>query len=407
MKHILKLTIFALVGAIAFQFAGIPGVLAYGGYKLYSEKLAPKVTVQGALFSSIDFTALADYAGDYEQGLFSTMINSMDIANDIRVVPNVKNKRNLTKLKAIANAKPFSTVEEYAGNLGYTPRVLEVKSGKSEFLIDLQEYEDEWMAAQLGPGSHANKTQIPFAQYTWNEVMKSLGAELNDRTAYFGFDSSSVDPYLNANHPYAAGDVVTEETNGVTNYYQATAATSSGENPSGTPGKWKKVNAEAIAKGFSAILDEEIAGSNLAQEAIGSISTGAEALAGQRELFRSHHEAYKKMGLIIYQSYTDYELLMDGIEDKITKYTKDDNTPIYLPGTNRKCMVKPVTWLTGSRRLIATPMQNMILATDLLSDVNEIKILEKSKLWTMPVGIKFKIGFQFQDLEALRISDQP
>jgi len=405
-----KLTNYLFKGFFLVMLAsmfGIAPALAIGGAQHFAKKLAPKVTMS-ALYTSVDVAALAAYAGDYENQLFSTMINGLDIASDIRVLPNIKNKRNLTKLTANANARPFSSDENYQGNLAYTPRVIEVKRGKVEMLIDWNDYAEDHLALEMGNGSGANKgaESIPFAQYTWDRVLKSLASDINDKTSYFGFDNSDTSAYDNANHPFAIGDQVYEDTNGVRNYYEATAVTASGENPAGTPGKWKNVNAEAITQGFKNLIAEEITGSNISPVNTGAVTSGTEALAAQRKLFRSLPEAYKKMGVTLYQSFTDYEFLMDGIEDKITKYTKDDNTPVYLPGTNKKCLVKPATWLSGSRRLIATPMENMILGTDLISDMNEIKVLENSKLWTIPVGIKFALGFQIRDLDALRIGDQ-
>ncbi len=409
MKKISNFLFPGLLLAFIFSIAGAAPALAVGGIQMFAKKLIPKSTllVDNALYSSIDVSALTAYAGDYEKQLFSTLVNELDVAADIRVYPNIKNKKNLTKLTATANAKPFVSTEEYQGNLGYTPRVIEVKQGKTELLIDLEDYRDEWMADQMGVGSHANKgaQNVPFAEYTWNEIIKSLAAEINDRTSYFGFDSSSTAVW-DSGTTYSIGNRVRLTENGVINYYEALAATLAGESPSTTPAKWKKVNAEAIAKGFKEIITEEIAASNISPVNTGAVTTGAEALAAQRALFRSLPVPYKKMGVALYQSYTDYELLMDGIEDKISKYTKDDNTPVYLPGTDKKCMVKPASWLSGSRRLMATPMNNLILGTDLLSDMNQIKVLEGAKLWTMPVGIKFAIGFQIRDLDALAVGDQ-
>lgn len=402
MKKIFSKIPFLFLLAVIFTVAGATPALAIGGIKMVAEKMAPKVTMT-ALYSSVDVSALAAYAGDYEQQLFSTMVNDLDIARDIRVMPMIKNKLNLTQLTATANAKPFSTDEEYQGSLGYTPRVLEVKQGKTELLIDLESYRNEWMADQMGPGSGANKTidNMPFAQYTMQELFKSLGAEINNRTAYFGFDSSSTAVYDNGDHPFAVGDRVYQVANGVKHFYECTVITSSGEAPATTPAKWKIVDAEAIAEG----LGSKIANSGKTPVNTGAVTTGAEALAAQRKLFRALDTPYKNMGVTLFQSYTDYELLMDGIEDKITKYTRADNTPLTLPGTDGKCIVKPATWLTGSRRLIATPSQNLLMGTDQLGDMNQIKIAD-SKLWTIPVGIKFGVGFQIRDLGAIEFGDQ-
>lgn len=409
MKRLINKIPFALFLAIIFAVGGATPAFAIGGLKMIADKVMPKLTMT-AVYSSVDVSALAAYAGDYEQQLFSTMVNGLDIASDIRVMPNVKYKRNLTQLIATANAKPFNITEEYQGNLAYAPRVIEVKQGKVELLINLEEYRDTWMANQMGVGSHANKGagDIPFAQYTWNELFKSLGAEVNDRTAYFGFDSSSTPVYDNANHPFSIGDRVYEDTAGVRHYYEATAATVSGENPAGTPAKWKNVDAEAIAKGFKEIIADELAASNgFSALNTGAVTTGAEALAAQKALFRSLPDAYKSMGVTIFQSYTDFELVQDGISSEVGKYTRaDESGTLTLPNTGGKAVIKPATWMSGSRRLIATPSQNLIMATDLLSDMNEVKVLENANLWTIPVGIKFGVGFQIQDLGAIAVGDQ-
>jgi hypothetical protein len=408
MKKVFNFLMVALFSMIVMSVAGPLPVLAIGGLAgaaNHALKMGIITPVKGALFTSVDVSALAAYAGDYEKQLFSTMVNGLDIANDITVMPNIKHKKNLTKLTATANAKPFSTTEEYAGALKYAPRVLEVRPGKVELLIDLEEYRETWQAEQMGPGSGANKNNIPFAAYVWDQVFKSLGSEINDRTAYFGIDkddAAAFDPGV----AYAVGDIVTFESNSITHYYRANTATLAGESPATHPAKWDNVSAEAIAEGLGAKLEAEVTAANLSEVALGAVTTGAEALAAQRELFRSLSPKYKNMGVTLYQSFTDYELLMDGIEDKITKYTKDDNTPVYLPGTDRKCLVKPCTWLAGSRRLIASPKPNILMGTDLLSDMNDIKVLENAKLWTMPVGIKFLVGFQIRDLEAITIGDQ-
>lgn len=408
MKKSYRILLLSFLGAMLFSIGGITPVLAIGGIKLIADKVVNKTTLINVAYTSVDVSGLAAYAGDYEQMLFSTMVNGLDIAQDIRVLPNIKFKRNLTKLTATSGAKPFSTAEEYNGSLNYTPRVIEVKQGKVEMLIDLEDYRETWMADQMNAGSGANKgvNDVPFASYVWSEVMKSLGAEINNRTAYFGFDSSATAVWDNGT-VYTAGDKVKfTEASGTINYYNANATTVAAESPATTPAKWDLVNAEAIAKGFAEIISDEITAGDLVATATGAVTNGTEALAAQRLLFRSLPESYKKMGVTLYQSYTDYEFLMDGIEDKISKYTKDDNTPVYLPGTNQKCLVKPATWLTGSRRLIATPSDNLIMGTDLLSDMNSIKVLENAKLWTMPVGIKFGLGLQIRDLDAIKIGDQ-
>lgn len=161
--------------------------------------------------AAADVSALATFPGEYERQLFSTMINSMDIAKDVTLLPNVKKKLNLTKLRVKKGARPYSgTHEPDTGDLIYTPRVLEVKVGKRDLLIDPEDYRATWMAPEAGSGSGASKKTIPFEQYVWAEVMKGLGAEINDETAYFGLDLSALTVVaFDAGDTYAVGEYIT------------------------------------------------------------------------------------------------------------------------------------------------------------------------------------------------------
>lgn len=350
--------------------------------------------------------ALAAYAGEYEQALFSTLVNSLDVAQDITVVPNVKHKLNMTKLKANSAPKPFNSTEEYEADLVYSPRVLEVKAAKSELLIDVEKYRTTWMGQALLPGSGSGKKEVPFAQYVWGEVMKDLAAEINNNVPFFGFGPDAFTAF-DAGATYAINDKIIFTDGGLIGYYIATDTTTAGQSPATHPAKWSKVNSRAIAEGFQSIIAAEITASAISPVSTGSVTDGATALAAFRALWRAMPVPYKSTGATIYCSYTDFEFLMDGIEDKIYKYTTPEVSPvIYLPGTERKCAIKPATWLGTSRRLICTPKENLVMGTDLLSDMNEIKVLEDAKLWTLPVGIKFLLGFQIRDVSAIRVGNQ-
>jgi hypothetical protein len=62
--------------------------------------------------------------------------------------------------------------------------------------------------------------------------------------------------------------------------------------------------------------------------------------------------------------------------------------------------------------LIAEPMEisqggyglNLVMGTDLLSDVTDIKVIED--VHTLKAGLVFDLGFQIQDLAALRLGNQ-
>jgi hypothetical protein len=397
-----------IVGAFIAFLAGFNPAIGAGVVFIGSKAIAKYSHVpQGvSLMAAADVSALAAFPGEYEQKLFSTLINSMDIVNDITLVPNVKKKLNLTKLRVKKGARPYSgTHEPDTGDLVYTPRVLEVKAGKRDLLIDPEEYRATWMASQVGSGSGASKKTIPFEQYVWAEVMKSLGAEINDDTAYNGLDLSALTVVaFNPASVYAVGDYITFGT--PTKWYKCITITTAGQSPLTTPAKWLDVTARVITKGLGTILGEEITAGNMAPVATGAVTDGATSKTAFKKVFRAHSDGYKGAGLVTFCSYTDFEFLLDGLSEN-TKYTNPDGTAVgklYLPETGKKNLIMPVTWLNGSRRLWCTPKENLLMGTDLLSDMNDIKVVED--VYTLKTGIKFVIGFQIRDLAALKVGDQ-
>jgi hypothetical protein len=405
-KKFLSFFLTFAIGAFIGSFAGIPlqAGVAFVGMKAASATFG---VMPGVAYSAVDVSALAAYPGEYEQQLFSTLINSLDIAQDIMVMPNVKNKVNMTKLTVGNGARPYSaTHEPGAGDLDYTPRVLSVSVGKRDLLIEPEAFRATFMAKMVGPGSGASKMDIPFAQYVWTEVMKSLARELNDEVAFFGLDSSdiTITAFATGGSGYAVGDYVTFGT-APKRWYKCIATAADTESPATHPAKWQDVTARVITRGLGTLIVDEIADSNLAATATGVVNSGATALAAFKKLFRAHSDAYKKAGLITFCSYTDYEYLLDGLTET-TKYTKEDASAgfVYLPETGKKNIIKPATWMNGSRRLICTPAENLILGTDLLSDLNDISVIPD--VYTLKTGIKFVLGFQIRDLSAIKVGDQ-
>lgn len=351
-----------------------------------------------------DISALAAYAGKYEQQLYAKMINGTDFARQLRVLPNVKNSVNMTNLRVQDGIRPYSDIVTASGNdLAYEPRKLTVGDGKRELLISPQKYRQTFMSESMRPGF--NPMEIPFAAFTWGEVMKSVGAELNDKTIWHGFDKSTATAY-SGSATYTAGDYITVTTGDKVDFYKCLSNTTAGESPSTAAAKWQLVNAEAVCKGLGTIIAEEIAASNLTAEAIGAItSTAGDALTSFRQLFRSQSDANKMRGVTIFCSFTDYELLLDDVEKEVSKYTRDDvSAGFVLPGTGNRCRVEPATWITNSRRMICTPPENIVVGTDLLSDMQRIRT--KENLWTLEAGIAFSLGVQIRDLQEIRINDQ-
>lgn len=370
--------------------------------------------------SDADLSAITSYAANNQAPLISTLINGMDIAQDVMVMPGVKNKIPMPKLKVGNGARPYSGNQEFkVKNLKYSDRFLEVKASKRELQIDPEDYMNTYLAWINSPGSNSAKKDIPFAQFMWDQVIKAYQRELNDETAYKGFDGSATADF-NAGSVYNPGDRVkfasaTDNPNSVKDWYQCVTLTSAGQSPDTHAAKWLNVTARAIAPGIESYILAGISGSEIAPVATGAItSTAGVAIAAYKKLFRSFIAPYKNNGIIISASYTDFELLLDDLSDKY-KAVKDNVQAtgyLVLPDTQNKCIVKPATWLGTSRRLIAGPVapgearhMNLYMGTDLLSDANGISVKD-TELWKLNAGIKSRIGFQIQDMEAIKVGDQ-
>lgn len=408
-----------LMGALFAFIGGVNPAIGAGIFLVARMGLQHVALPTGALFNAVDVSAITAYADEHKRDLIATLINGLDIAQDITVVPNVKNKVKLPKLSVGNGLRPYSSTTEFKpGQLKFTDRELVTETGKRELLIDWRDFKNTYLAWRTSPGAKASKTfnDMTFSRFVWEQVIKNLQREINDETAYFGFDKGDAVAYSGA-ATYDPGDIITYTQNGVLEYFINLATTTAGQSPDSNPEKWLYATARAVAPGLKTYVDQLIASTELNEVAIGAITDGSTALAGFKELYRSHTPAYKRSGIVINASYTDCEFLLDGLEDKITKYTMTDVSGmvkmglIPIPGTNGKGYAKPATWLGESRRMIAQPIMpnttmglGLVLGTDLLSDLNDIKT--KENLWTIEAGIAAQIGFQIPDPEAVRINDQ-
>jgi hypothetical protein len=305
--------------------------------------------------NSPDISALSAYAGTYEQALFSTLVNGMDAANDLTVYPNVKDTIKLTKLTAGGGARPYRPQHDPNEDaLAYTGRDLSVKIGKLDLLVEPLKYTNTWMSQAMGAGT--NNNDIPFAQYTWEQVMKELAEEINDNTVWAG----------------------THNANGT--------------------------EAVDIATGLGTLIEAEIEYETLEPVTTGAI-TNENAVAKFELMMKAMPVAYRNRGFSIYCSYSSFDKYQEDYREKFKKYVEMNEAGQYtLDATSRRVNIVPCSWMGTSSRLVATPKENLLLGTDLLSDFNKINTVQD--VWTIKAGIAFKIGFQIRDLAALRVNDQ-
>lgn len=353
-------------------------------------------------------TALAAYPGTYEKKLFSLLYNGLDAFNDVRVIPNLKSKLQMTKLRVNKSAKPYTgDFKASANDMEFLPRELAVERAQRDITIHPDNFRGTFMEGMMGAGSNPGNKKVPFAQYVWQEVIGQLAADVNDRVIWGGLDKTDFSAWDNAT-TYTAGDLVTFVVDGETRYWRANASTLAAESPVTHPAKWDDVSLEAICEGFGSRLAKAITGNDITPIAIGTIdNSNVYAYAAFKELWRSLPVAYRRNGATIYCSFTDAELLMDDLESQLTKFTRAEVTStegFALPGTFGKGYVKPCTWMGETRRIMVSPKENLLIGTDRASDMNTIDT--DVHIYTVDAAISFLLGTQVRDFGAMVINDQ-
>ena len=360
--------------------------------------------------SNPTLTALTAYAGKYAPQLLGQLYRELNLnADGIRVIPGVKNKMIMPRVRIGRGLKPYTGVFASSDNqLKYSDRTLEVARAQRDLEIDPEKYRTTYLSQYIDAtsGSNANKpAQIPFAQFMWGEYMKENAQEIVD-LLYFGKGKDAFAAY-NAGTAYAIGNLITfgVSINGATEtqYFRALGTTTAGQTPLTHPAKWDRVDYLAIVKGFGAMLSDAITNEGFSQIANTGAITGTDAYNQFTAVWRLQSEQVKDSGAVVYCSRNSYELLMDSIETNVKKYFEQVDGISYLPKTDRKCIIKPVNWMAGSGRLICTPMNNLVVGTDQLSDLNTMTSIPKH--YTLETSLSFLFGTQIADLDVVTINE--
>ncbi len=359
--------------------------------------------------NSVDLSILQAFAGNYRQELFTALYNAFDAINDYTFWPGVKNTEKMTRLSVNGKAKPYTgDFNAINSDLKYTGLDLVVQPWQRDLRIKPSDFRNTFMAYNRGRGEASTNKKIPFDQFVWQTVFGQLAAGINNRSIYHGVGTAAFAAY-NAGTVYTAGNKIAfTKLNGEVGYYRCNATTTAGQSPETTAAKWDDWSLEAIMVGYGAVIAALVtlgkAAGGLDPFVTGAIDASDDAYQIQKDLFRQLPIAAQQQGATIFQSHTDYWLLADKFEDRVSKYTETDNGITFLSGTDKKCVIKPVTSMAGTRRLIATPKSNMIIATDELSDFNTINIVQG--VYHLDAGISGVIGVQIKDPEQMVVSDQ-
>lgn len=353
-----------------------------------------------------DLSALSAYAGKYDKNLFTRLFKELVLTADgVQVLNAIKSTLKLTRINTTKGIKPYTgKFVSMDGQLKYAERTITVNKAQRDIEIEPEKYRTTWMGEQRpGTNDAANKA-IPFAQYVWEAIMKQIAEEVVGML-YWGVGTSAFSAYSGAT-VYTAGALISFTNTSYSNetqYYKCLATTTAGQSPITNPEKWDWAGNLAFNKGFKAIIADAISTDGFSNVVTTGAITNSTAYAQFTSVWRALPDQYKRDGANMYCSQTVYEYLMDDLENT-TKYTKENNEVLYLPKTGKKAILKPVDWMYGSGKIIATPMNNLVIGTDSLSDMNTIGSVET--VYTTQNGITFLLGTQIRDLDGLAVNDQ-
>jgi hypothetical protein len=354
----ISLLIIAFIGLAAGTFfASAPIGLAVG-LSLTAIGMIPRA--DNALFMATpDTSALAAYAGKYEQKLFSTLRNSLDILQDITVVPGIKNTLKLTKLTVKDGVRGYREAFDAADDdLKYSGRDLSVELLKRDLLINPLKYRSTFMSEVMKPG--VNPADIPFAAFVGDQTMIKIAQEVND-AAYMAVKG-------------AATSVATTFDGLGTQIAAAIAA------------------------------ETAVAGTGLVPVATGAIANTT-AVAKVELMMKAMPVAYRRAGFNIYLSYDVFDKYNEDYREKYKKYLEPNDAGVFtVDNTARKVQIVPATWMNSSQRMIATPKENLLAGVDALGDMD--KIHTDVELEIIKWRVLFALGFQVRDLAAIRVNDQ-
>jgi hypothetical protein len=412
----LKLVLTLVVGiTLAFYMGNVfatafdrPELSTTIGVVLIALACIPK-TKEAVAFNeaSPDLSQIAKYAVANSKALIRRFYNGLRIADDITLQPNVKNKMPMPMLVINGQPRPYTgNHKANGGDISYTDRELSVDDFQRDISIDPSQYRNTYLAQLRGAGEGANNLTVPYAQFTMETIIGENASSLNNQTAFNGLGKAAFAAF-NPATVYAKGAPVKfAGLDGEPHYYVALAATTAGESPATTPAKWLLADALAITEGIGTKI-KAARGSGLLKNVAATGKTNVDdafgqALAVYRKLLQGLRDS--RNDIFLYGAPDLFDMVADSFGDNIQKYTAADGTLTVLPRTDGKCKIKRASWMAGSEMFIASPKSNLFMGTDLLNDLNELRVVPQ--VYKLDMGLKGLIGFQFADEQAIATNDQ-
>ena len=319
-----------------------------------------------------DIQAISGYSGKYYQKIIRKIMATLDIASDVTLLRNVTAPRNLWGFDASEGLRPLDyTVEDTNKNNGsFSLRQIVPEIAMRIIKIIPEEFRDTFFSETLSE----NAKEIPFAEYFWDQIIKTIAAEINNN-AYFGISAKSVAAF-NPATVYTIGQKVSYVTTEGREYFEALSTTTAGETPISAPAKWKNINNKCLAKGFGTIIEEEIAATNLKNVTVTGAITQSNALDQiDGAMWAGVPDEVKDAGVTFLMSRAIYDKRVKALRVKKEagssfSDSEFENSKREITDSEGKGIIKPVSWMRGSGRVIWTIDKNLVMGTNQLPGNN-------------------------------------
>lgn len=302
---------------------------------------------------------LSAYGGKYAQQLLGQLF--VNLSNqEVTVLTDIKGKTKFAKLLISKGLKPYTGIFTPSDKTNYTDRAVDPQMFQYDLLLDPRQYRNSYMTEMIDKNAKANS--IPYENFFWQKVMEQVAHEIVMSGMYKG----------------QAGGSDSDTAKNIFNGFEFRIS-------------------ELITDGVAPIVTGTITSANAVTKFENFYTEAMEA-----------NPAWRGKMLNIYCSHSNFDKYTDAYRSLFNGQDpsnwSDAQGSVYLKKNKGKVKITPVDWMGTSNRLILAPKENLVLATDSLSDLSTINVVQD--VYQLKGGMSGTIDCQIIDSEAVWFNEQ-
>jgi hypothetical protein len=313
---------------------------------------------------SANLTAVAgyrDYVQDFSDQLIEKAFYTPKTVAGATVHEGIKGTLTLTRLKALANAarawkKDFEPIDNAAV---FEPRHLNVVAIKRDLSFVPQEFEATYLGFMRKKGQNAGQ-DLPFEGYILNHILNTHAEEL-DAALWGGVQAATVVPGTTAMN--------------------------------------------ACFDGYLELIKDAITATTIAPVATsGGTVTTANVVGLLETMWNNLGNGYKEGQVYIFMSWSNFQKYQQGYRESFGKFVSTNKDANVTLDFSQNAILMPMPGMGASNRIVMTPMENLHIGFDSMSD--QMFQFEQNKR-VVDFWMDFKVGCQIAQLDqgAIVVND--